>query len=138
MKIFEEYNLSTETVFTALPGQLTSHRVLDLPFADFKKVDATIEFEMENYLPLPLEEVLIDYQFLESSQEGKKKKEGSTVLASYARKSEFVKFLNLMNEANLDPHFVGSEPVEMANIMKLGGLQAEGVSALIDISAMTT
>lgn len=126
-RLFEEYNLSTQMVYTALPGQITSHRAIDLPFADFKKVDQTIEFEMENYVPLPLEDLLIDYEFLATS------KTGSTVLVSYAKTSDFVKFLNMMTGAEIDPRFVGSEPVELANIMKLGVLQPEGAYAVVDI-----
>lgn len=126
-RLFEEYNLSAHTVFTALPGQLTSHRVLDLPFADFKKVDQTIEFEMENYVPLPLEDLLIDYEFLSSS------KTGSSVMVSYVKKSDFVKFLNMLTGAEIEARFVGSEPVEIANVMKLGVLQPEGAFGLLDI-----
>jgi general secretion pathway protein L len=126
-RLFEEYNLSSGMAYTALPGQATSHRVIDLPFADFKKVDQTIEFEMENYVPLPLEDLLIDYEFLTAS------KTGSSVLVSYAKASDFVKFLNAMTGADVDPRFVGSEPVELANIMKLGVLQPEGAYALLDM-----
>src|SRR3989338_9844879 len=90
-------------------------------------MDQTIEFEMENYLPLPLEELLLDYQILATNPPA------STVLASYAKKSEFVKFMNSMSGADLDPRFVGCEPVEIANIMKLGILQPEGVFAVIDL-----
>lgn len=127
MRLVEEYNLSPDSVFTALPGQYVSHRAIELPFSDFKKVDQTIEFEMENYVPLPLEELLIDYQFLSSS------KAGSTVLVSYAKKSDFVKFLNMMTEVDIDPRYVGSEPVEMANLMKLGVLHPEDVYSIVDI-----
>jgi len=126
-RLFEEYNLSAQSVYTALPGQATSHRAIDLPFADFKKVDQTIEFEMENYVPLPLEELLIDYEFLNTS------KTGSTVLVSYAKASDFVKFLNMMTGVEIDPRFVGSEPVELANVMKMGVLQPEGAYALVDL-----
>src|SRR3989344_6064781 len=51
LKLFEEYNLPSDLVYPALPGQASSLRVIDLPFTDFKKIDQTIEFEMENYLP---------------------------------------------------------------------------------------
>ncbi|QQR80931.1 MAG: pilus assembly protein PilM [Deltaproteobacteria bacterium] len=126
-KLFEEYNLKPDHIYTALPGQLTSNRVIDLPFSDFKKVDQTIEFEMENYIPLTLEEMLIDYIILNST------KTESRVLVSYSTKSDFVQFLNFMNTANVDPRFVGSETVELGNVMKLGVLQPEGAYALIDI-----
>ena len=127
LKLLEEYNLSSDLIYTALPGQVSSIRVIDLPFTDFKKVDQTIEFEMENYLPLPIEGLVIDYHPLSIAESR------TTVLVSYARKSEFVKLLNLMNGADLDPRFAGCEPLEIANIMKLGVLQPEGAYALIDL-----
>ncbi len=126
-KLFEEYNLAGHFVYTALPGQLIAHRLLNLPFAEFKKVDQTIEFEMENYVPLPLEDLLIDYEFLSSE------KTGSAVLVSYVKKSDFVKFLNTLTGAELDPRFVGSEPVELSRVMKMGPSQPEGAYAIIDL-----
>ncbi len=127
VKLLEEYNLPSDQIYAALPGQATAIRLIDLPFGDFKKVDATIEFEMENYLPLPLEEMIIDYQILNST------KTSSSVLVSYGKKSEFVKILNMMNSAEADPRFVGSEPIEMANLMKLGVFQPEGAYAIVDL-----
>jgi general secretion pathway protein L len=127
IKLFEEYNLPRDQIYTSLPGQTSSLRVIDLPFADFKKVDATIEFEMENYLPLPIEEMLIDYQLLKTT------KTSSNVLVSYCKKSEFVKFMNMLTGADLDPRYIGSEPVEMGNLLKLGVLQPEGAYAIIDM-----
>ncbi len=126
-RLFEEYNLKADHIYTSLPGQLTANRVIDLPFSDFKKVDQTIEFEMENYIPLTLDEMLIDYIILNST------KTESRVLVSYSTKSDFVQFLNFMNSSNIDPRFVGSETVEMANVMKLGVLQPEGAYAIVDM-----
>ena len=131
-RLFEEYNLKADHIYTSLPGQLTANRVIDLPFSDFKKVDQTIEFEMENYIPLTLDEMLIDYIILNST------KTESRVLVSYSTKSDFVQFLNFMNSSNIDPRFVGSETVEMANVMKLGVLQPEGAYAIVDMGHVKT
>ncbi len=130
-RILEEYNLSTQSVYTVLPGQELSHRSLDFPFSDFKKIDQTIEFEMENHVPLPLEELLIDYEFLPPRKS--EDKSGSTVLVSYVKKGDFVRFLNLMTDADVDPRFVGSEPIELAHVFDLGVYPPEGAYALIDI-----
>jgi general secretion pathway protein L len=127
LRLFEEYNLAADLIYVALPGQLSAIRVVNLPFSEFKKIDQTIEFEIENYVPLPLEDLLIDYQILDAT------KTSSAVLVSYLKKSDFVKFLNMVSEANLDPRFVGSEPVEMANIMKLGVVPPEGAYAIVDL-----
>ncbi len=136
MKLFDEYNLPKNYIYTALPGQFSAIRLMTLPFRDFKKIDQTIEFEMENYIPLPLEEMLLDYQIIPPSvmADGKiSKEEISNILACYARKSELIDFLNIFQGADMDPRFVGCEPIEMANIMKLGILQPEGAYAILDM-----
>jgi len=131
-RLFEEYDLSGESLYTALPGQLTAFRSVELPFSNFKKVDATIEYEMENYLPLSLEEVVVDYKILRSD------KTHSKILVSYARKGEFIKFLNLFAKADLDPCFVGSEQVETANLHQMGVVLPEGTFAVVDLGHSKT
>lgn len=126
-RLFEEYNLGGESLYTALPGQKTAFRLIDLPFSNFKKIDTTIEFEMENYLPLPLDEVVVDYKILASD------KTHSRVMVSYARKGELIKFLNLFAGAELDPRFVGAESVEGANLLSLGVITPEGAFVLMEI-----
>ncbi len=126
-RLFEEYNLDRDSVYTALPGQLTAFRLIELPFSNFKKVDSTIEFEMEDYLPFPLEESVIDYRILESD------KAHSKILVSYAQKGSLIRFLNLFAEAELDPRFVGSEPVEIASLREMGVVLPEGAYAIVDL-----
>lgn len=126
-RVFEEYNLSGDFIYTALPGQKTALRVIELPFGNFKKIDTTIEFEMENYLPLPLEEVVVDYQILFTE------KTRSKVLVAYARKGELIKFLNLFAPGELDPRFVGCEPVEQGVLPSLGVVIPEEATLLIDL-----
>ncbi|MBI2082787.1 MAG: pilus assembly protein PilM [Deltaproteobacteria bacterium] len=131
-RLFEEYNLSGEFIYSALPGHFTAFRSIDLPFSNFKKIDSTIEFEMENYLPIPLEEAVVDYKILSSE------KTHSRVLVAYSRKGEFIKFLNRFGGAELDPRFVGSELVEMTNLVKLGVAVPEGAYAIVDLGHLKT
>mgnify|MGYP001605866582 CR=1 FL=1 len=95
--------------------------MIDLPFSNFKKIDSTIEFEVENYLPLPLEEVVVDYEILSSN------KNDSKVLVSYVRKGELIKYLTLFSAIELDPQFIGAEPVEVPNLLKLGYRSRRGL-----------
>ncbi len=126
-RLFEEYNLSAEFLYTTLPGQKSVFRLLDLPFSNFKKIDTTIEFEMENYLPLPLEEVVIDYKILAQD------KTQSKVLATYSKKGDLIQQLNRFARAELDPRFVGAEAIELANLSELGVVLPEGPFVLVDL-----
>lgn len=126
-KLFNEYQLPRDPLYTALPGQQLAFRLMTLPFGDFKKIDNTIEFEMENYVPLALDELLIDYQILHAA------KTSSNILISYSKKSDMVKLMTAFSNAEVDPRFVGAEPAEMGQLLKLGMIQPEGAYAILDL-----
>lgn len=131
-KMIEDFDLSADSVISCLPGFMTASRVITLPFTNFKKIDQTIEFEIENYVPFPLEDLLIDYHITESG------KEESRILISYVKKSDFVKYISQFGGTELDPRFVGSEAVELGNVMRLGMTPPEGAYALVDIGHAKT
>lgn len=126
-KMVDEYGLREGIVYTAIPGSETATRLVELPFGSAKKVDQTLEFEMDGMVPVPLEDTLIDYHIVEST------KTESTCLVSYVKKADLVKFLNIFSGADLDPRFIGCEPVEFGNVMHLGIIQPEGAYALLDV-----
>lgn len=126
-KMVDDYGLHDGAIYTALPGTYTATRLINLPFGNAKKIDQTIEFEMEGLVPVPLEDILLDYHIVEST------KEESTCLASYAKKADLVKYLNIFSTADLDPRFLGCEPVELGNVMQLGLIQPEGAYAILDL-----
>ncbi len=126
-KMAEDYDLAEGQAYTALPGSYTSTRLLDMPFGNAKKVDQTIEFEVESAIPFALEDVVVDYHIVESS------KTESTCLLSYAQKQDMVKFLNIFSGSEIEPRFVGCEPVELGSVMKLGMIQPEGAYAVLDL-----
>ncbi len=126
-KMVENYALSSGLAYTCLPGSHTATRLIHLPFGNTKKIDQTIEFEIEGYVPFSLEDILIDYHIVESS------KTESLCLIGYGKKANMVKHLNLLSTADLEPHFVGCEPVELGNVMKLGIIQPEGPYAVLDL-----
>ena len=51
-------------VVAAVPADRASTWIIDLPFSDPKRIEQTIDFEVENYVPWDLEDVILDYQVL--------------------------------------------------------------------------
>lgn len=131
-KMVEDYGLAEGPVYVSLPGSYSSTRLIELPFGSAKKIDQTIEFEIESHVPFPVQDLALDYHIVESS------KSASTCLVTYAKRSDVVKFLNIFSGAYLEPRFVGCEPVELGNVMKLGIIQPEGAYALLDIGHTKT
>jgi type IV pilus assembly protein PilM len=130
--IVEDNDLKWDQLIVGLPGQLVSSRLITLPFGNKKKIDQTIEFELENYIPFELDDVVVDYNIIRST------KDESKVLVMYAPKGQFVKYLTLLENANVDPRIVCVEGVELVNLVNLGMVPPEGVYSLVDIGHKKT
>jgi general secretion pathway protein L len=52
------------TAYVALPGDMLTMRVLDLPFADARKIDQVVGYEMEGQMIHELNDVILDHAVL--------------------------------------------------------------------------
>lgn len=60
-ELFADGNLEHEMLVTCLPSSLAVVRQISLPFQKARKLERVIKYQMEPYLPYPVEEMLIDY-----------------------------------------------------------------------------
>lgn len=125
--LIDDNNLHWEAVSGGFPGQHVSSRIITFPFGSRKKIDQTLEFEMENHIPFKLEDVIMDYAVLWST------KDASKVMALYAPKKEVSKILTLLQGAGMEPRNLCVEGVEYANLVNLGMVPPEGAYAIIDM-----
>ena len=130
--ILDEANTTWDSVIVGYPQQRISSRVIELPFGGLKKIDQSIEFEVEGVLPVELEKVLMDYHVLKTS------KESSEVLVMYTLKEDFAKWLETFTRLNMDPRAVVAEGVELFNVMMIGIVPPEGVYVLLDMGHTKT
>jgi general secretion pathway protein L len=68
------------TLYLTMPGELCTLRVLDLPFADERKVEQVVGYELEGQIVHSLSDVVFDHRVLETPGP-----EGTQVLAVAAR-----------------------------------------------------
>jgi len=125
--LIDDHNLSWDAICVGFPGQLVSSRLLTFPFGSRKKIDQTIEFEIENYVPFHLDEIVLDYAVLWTA------KEASRVMALYTPKGEVAKKLAMLQGINIDPRHLSVEGVEFTNCVNLGMVPPEGAYSIIDI-----
>jgi general secretion pathway protein L len=82
-------------IVTALPCQDVFVRTLSFPFRDASKLAEIVPFEMENLIPMPLEDVTVGSLLLPAreSQEVTSKAKGSDVLVTAAPKTKLTEHL---------------------------------------------
>ncbi len=126
-KFVSDNPIAHDTCVISLPGNKVSYRVLDLPFVNAKKIDQTLEFELETLVPFDIEDLEFDYTIL-GTQQG-----SSRVLATYLPTDTFQNFLQHLQTSPLDPRYVGVDAVDLSYLTLLGGLPPEGRYAILDM-----
>jgi general secretion pathway protein L len=97
------YELPTDAVVCALPGDRVSSRRLSFPFSDVKRIAQAVPFEVEGQVPFDLDEFLLDWEPV-------RRHRGATdVMATLARRSEVGTLLEALREAGIEPRVVEAE-----------------------------
>ena len=130
-------------IVTALPCQDVFIRTLSFPFRDASKLAQVVPFEMENLIPMPLEDVTVGSLLLPAreSEEDTAKSKGSEVLVTAAPKAKIAEHLRFMASADLNPSAItidGMALFSVSQFLKEEGAQVPGDMAIIDVGASKT
>lgn len=130
-------------VVTALSCQDVFVRTLSFPFRDASKLARVVPFEMENLIPMPLEDVTVGSLLLPAreSGEGIAKAKGSDVLVTAAPKEKIADHLRFMASADLNPSAItvdGMALFSVSQFLKEEGAHVPGDMAIIDVGASKT
>jgi hypothetical protein len=86
-----------DTVCFLMQPSYTSTRVLSFPFADLRKVDMALEFELENQIPYDIENIVSSYQVVSKTETT------LDALVAYAPKVYIEQQIAALKEALLEP-----------------------------------
>jgi len=117
-------------IVSSIPGQLFSQRPVSFPFADRKRVEKALPFELEDGLPFPLEDIVIDHLVLDGGQSAKGagvSKEAS-VLALMLPKTVLKQHLDLLASAGIDPQFIVPSYAGLYSLSEM--MKSEGCTLL--------
>jgi type IV pilus assembly protein PilM len=126
---------SDATLYLALPGDALSIRSLDLPFADQRKVDQVIGYELEGQIVHALDDVVFDHVTVRSGDDG------SHVLAVAARRDVVSAWLDTLKSEGIDPRALYAAPV-VYHTLEIADPAADGeagrVPAILDLGHQRT
>jgi len=115
------------------PGFHTFSKFVKLPPVDTSKVTQIIQYEAQQNVPFPLEEVVWDYQILGAAASG----ELEVLLV--ANKSDVVEGLSrTVEKAGLRLQLVDVSPAALCNAFRYNYGDLEGCTMLLDIGAKTS
>jgi general secretion pathway protein L len=130
-------------IVTALPCQDLFIRTLSFPFRDAAKLEQVVPFEVENLIPMALDDVAMGSVVLpyRAVAEGSQKPKGADVLITAAPKDKVAEHLKFLASADLKPTAIGVDGMALYSVTKF--LQEEGAPvpgdlAIIDVGATKT
>ena len=125
--------VSTNNVVCALPESAVFTRVITLPVLSDKELASAIQWEAEQYVPVPLDEVNLVWEVLEKSTQTK----NMEVLLVAAPKALTEKYLQVLTGAGLKPMALETEIIAVGRSL-VGESQDSPTSLVISIGAKTT
>lgn len=132
-----------EDVVTAIPCQDLLIRTLSFPFRDVSKIQQVVPFEVENLIPLPLEDVAVGNMLLPPAPVKGTilREDGSDVLVTAAPRVTVEEHVRFMAQADLTPAAVNVDGLALFSVthhLKQGGALVPPDLAVIDIGASKT
>jgi type IV pilus assembly protein PilM len=128
-----EKNYQSRNVNICAPGYHTFSKFVKLPPVDTSKVTQIIQYEAQQNVPFPLEEVVWDYQILGAAPTG----ELEVLLV--AIKSDVVESLfRTADKSGLRLQLVDVSPAALCNAFRYNYGDLQGCTMLLDIGAKTS
>ncbi|MCF8143768.1 MAG: pilus assembly protein PilM [Deltaproteobacteria bacterium] len=101
-------DLRNDTCLVTVPEAHVSFRNVPMPFKDARKIRQALPFEMENMLPSPVEDLLIDFIATDHHAE-------SGVLAALVRKEFISDYLEALQSMGIDPEVLEVRGTSLAS-----------------------
>jgi type IV pilus assembly protein PilM len=129
VELFGDRRVGGDVVVTSIPGHQVSARIIKLPFADRKKMDKVIPFEIEGYTPFNIEEMVVSYHIVKV-EDGE-----AQILALLVKKEVLRDHLETLERANISPKIVDLDVLSLYSSSSLILQDMEGPFSLVDIGA---
>ncbi len=131
--LVESQRFKTKNVATSISGHSVIIRKIQLPIMTEEEMEASIQWEAEQYIPFEISEVNLDFQIL-----GPDPRDASMMnVILVAAKKEFVNdYVALFKECGLNPLVMDVDCFAVENIFELNyGTNEDEIVALIDMGA---
>lgn len=129
-KIAKQIKISSSAINLGIPERLVFTRIIKFPYLTDEEIVSAIKWEAEQYIPIPLEEAVVEHVILEKRE----KTAEVYVLLIAVPKVVVERYVKIIRLANLNPVAAESELVAQARSIA----PDLGTSLILDIGSMAT
>lgn len=129
-KIITQIGVTSKDVNLALPEALVFTRVIKFPLLSEEEVSAAVKWEAEQYIPIPVNEAVVQYSILERNEATSQ----TSVLLVAVPKVSVEKFVKVIRLAGLTPVAAETELTALCRSLS----PDKGVCLLLDLGSSAT
>ncbi len=135
-QLIKETGVKTSSVALALPESQVFTRVIEVPALSTRELSSAISWEAEQYIPLPLDQVNIDYSILRDAKETGTDK--MDVLLVACPKTLLEKYLSIVELSELIPVVAETEIIAASRSIVASVSNIKGAVLVASLGAQTT
>jgi len=134
-QLFKANKLKEQNVAVSIGGFSVIVKKINVQTMDESKLQETIQFEAEQYIPFDISDVNLDFQILGENENNPNQ---MSVFLVAAKKEMVSEYINLVHMAGLNPCIIDVEAFALQNIFEFSYDAKDETIALIDIGASKT
>jgi len=132
-ELLREHAMRAAPLLITMSGQAVFPRYVKLPPVTRDKVLQIIQYEAEQNVPFPIDEVVWDYQLISGSATGEQ-----SVMLVAVKTENVVKLTDCVQAAGLEPEVVDVAPMALYNTVRYNYPGLEGCTMVLDIGARSS
>ncbi|HEX9830443.1 MAG TPA: type IV pilus assembly protein PilM [Thermodesulfobacteriota bacterium] len=132
--LIEELRVKTKNAVISISGHSVIIKKVSIPKMSEKELREAVPWELEQYIPQNIEDVNYDFQILP----GQTPEGNMDVLIVAAKKDITNDYINVVNDAGLNPVVVDVDVFALENMYEANYPESGGVVALVNIGASVT
>lgn len=133
-KLYQETGAVSYKGVTALPNFSVFNSVISLPIMNKKELDSAVRWEAKKFVPMPLEEVVLDWSIIDTIQVNKSRK-SYRILLTAASRNLVKRYLEIFKQSDLQLLSIETEAFALARAL-MG--HSKETAMIVDASAVTT
>jgi len=133
-KLYIDAGITSFKAITALPNYSVFNSVITLPKMNKKELDSAVRWEAKKFIPMPINDVVLDWRIIDTIEVDKRKK-NYRILLTAAAKNLVRRYVEIFKKADLQLLSLETEAFALARAL-IGKSQA--TTMIIDSSAVTT
>lgn len=136
-KLLKDGNVRTRTVNVALPEANVFTRIIQVPPLSERELASAIKWEAEQYIPLPLDEVQMDFSIVGESKDNEGNKKLDVLLVA-APKTVIVRYNKVLDLCDLEPEAMETEIISASRALLPPSPDKPMTVMVINLGAQTT